>query len=148
MGGDMIPVPPKYVRRVKDFLLPGEIAEVAAAETRIPLIGSLLRPVLIVATNQRIIITRRDIFHITKHFKIIMYHNVTNVHVRHGVILSSLHLGVVGEVSTSGGEVWTHGLRYRDVVDISRFVHNKTIELEHRFGPVRNAERNVGGPVH
>ena len=140
----MIPVPEKYVRRVQDFLLPEEVAEVAAKETRWPIFGSLIRPVLIVATNKRVIVTRRDIFRLYKHFKIIMYHNITNVHVRHGIIFSSIHLGVVAEVSTAEGEVWTKGLRYKDVVDLSRFVHNKVMEQEERIGPVKGAEKQIG----
>ena len=134
----MNPVPQKYINRIGDFLLPDEKPEIAAFETRIWLIGSLIRPVLIVATNERILVTRRDIFRVSKHFKIIHYKNITNVHVRHGIIFSSIRFGVMAE---SEGHLWTHGLRYRDCVQLSTFVADKMRGYEQRTSKQKDKGR-------
>ncbi|HVC58213.1 MAG TPA: PH domain-containing protein [Candidatus Acidoferrales bacterium] len=122
-------VPEKYLKRIQDFLLPDEKVMIAAAETRLWPCGSLFAPVLIVATNKRIIISRRDVLSISKRYKIISYGDVLDVNVRHGIRYSSIHFGIASR-SVESEDTWTRGLRYADMVELAKYVNQMAIAAD------------------
>ena len=130
----------KYVEYIKKVLMQDEMIEFTAQQRRVGPGGSISSPHIIVATNKRIIVFNKDLLGITERFDVIPYNRITNVELQHGVISSSIVMGVVAHPSENllneSGNVEVSGLRYQDAIDLAKLVQEKITTVE----PVRSNE--------
>lgn len=121
----------KYERYVHALLAPDEEIELVVPEVRMWYVGSVIAPAVIFATNKRILITRRDVFHVNKSYKIIKYSNITSINMEHGIKYCSVNFGVYGdETGSSGRKKWVSGIKYQDAEALVKFVDNESSKTQ------------------
>ena len=108
---------------LKSLLTENEKVGVEVVERRLG--GApLLHPLHAYATNQRIIIIKGGIiFGIHQDFKVINYKNITEIKLERGIKFCRLHFSLEGEMQEGGATKWLVGLRYKDALEMIRFVN-------------------------
>ena len=128
---------------IRELLADGESVGIEIAESRIGG-GGFLAPAHAFATEQRIIIVRRDLLAFKNSVKILKYEHITEIKMERGVRFCRLHFSLVGEQAESSEDLkWISGLYYADALKLIQFVNKRSTK------PVAVAEKrgDIGKPA-
>lgn len=93
----------KAMELAHEVLLPGENVFVAVKQSRLPLLGgSLVSPMVLLATNERLLIVKQKPFGIHKAFDILDLNMITSIKVVRGLFVSVLFIRTNGSQTISG----------------------------------------------
>lgn len=141
----------RYVAHIRRILLPKEVIEFTAQQRRIVPGGALLTPRIIVGTNTRLIIFKREVLGVSEDFDVIPYNRITHVKLNDGIFSSSIIIGVLGhtpENPQSGrGSIEIGGIRDEDAIELIRFLDRILVEEEtvEHFVKGRETEHEIEG---
>jgi hypothetical protein len=127
-------ITPSYIGRVERLLFEDESVVFTARQRRVGPGGSILRPSVIVATNERLLLLKDVLsLHLREDIETIPYANMTYVKIEHGLISSALLIGVLGfgrqMTEFPSGTMAVEGLRYTDAVSLEQLIDKMIIKI-------------------
>lgn len=130
-------ITPTYLSMVEKLLFADETVEFTARQRRVGPGGSLISPSVVVATNERLLIVRDVLMlHIKQDIDAVAYSNITYTKIAHGLMSSTLVLGVIGyssQLESTGASTFEiEGLRYTDAAELAQLIDKMIIKLKGR----------------
>ena len=123
MGEYMIVEDSNEYNVIRELLSDGEVVGVEIREHRLGG-GRLFAPAHAFATDQRIIIVRRDVLGLRNSVKILRYEHITEIKMERGMSFCRLHFSLIGEQIEKEEDLkWITGLYYQDALRIIQFIN-------------------------
>ncbi len=134
---------------IRELLAEGETVGIEISESRLGG-GRLLAPAHAFATDQRILIIRRDAFGLKNSIKIIHYEHITEIKMERGMSFCRLHFSLIGEQMDSTEDAkWISGLYYPDALRLIQFINKRHMKpvAEHKKRKEPNLEAQLLPPI-